>query len=431
MEWNKETFKQLRFLVAFAILLYLGIEHFDIVVSVVGTVLSLTFPFILGGCIAFILNVPMRAIENGILGRMRIHSRHFQKWKRPLSMLLALIFVVGIVFVVIFVVAPDLWKTFVKIGYEIPGFVKEIQAWAEETLKKYPDMVEWINGLQFDWMEIWKNLLTFIGNGAGDLLNSTVSFATGIVSGVTTVIIAFVFSVYLLFQKEALGRQGKMVIYAFFKEGHAKQIVRVFSLTHRTFASFLTGQCLEAVILGCMFFVTMSVLKMPYALLIGVLIAFTALIPIFGAFIGCAVGAFLILMESPMQALGFLILFQVLQQIEGNLIYPRVVGGSVKLPSIWVLVAVSVGGSLMGIVGMLIFIPIVSVVYALFSEHVKHQIQRKNIVVPAEGSFEKDGPIKTGRKKKTGERKRQNRKEKPGGSGETDKKAEKDGDEEV
>lgn len=384
MEWNRETFKQLRFLVAFAILLYLGIEHFDVVVSVVGTILSLIFPFILGGCIAFILNVPMRAIEKGIIEKIAPGSSRFQKFKRPISLLLALLFVIGIVFVVIFVVAPDLWNTFVKIGYEIPGFVKETQDWAEETLKKYPDLVKWINSLQFDWMEIWKNVLTFIGNGAGDLLNSTVSIATGIVSGVTTVIIAFVFSVYILFQKETLGRQGRMVVYAFFKEKQAKQIVRVFSLTHRTFASFLTGQCLEAVILGCMFFVTMTILKMPYALLIGVLIAFTALIPIFGAFIGCVVGAFLILIESPMQALGFLILFQILQQIEGNLIYPRVVGGSVKLPSIWVLVAVSVGGSLMGIVGMLIFIPIVSVMYALFSEYVKNQIQKKNVIVPTE-----------------------------------------------
>lgn len=415
MEWNKETFKQLRFLVAFAILLYLGIEHFDIVIAVVGTVLSLTFPFILGGCIAFILNVPMRAFENGVLGKLNIQSRHFQRWKRPISMLLALIFVVGIVFVVIFVVAPDLWKTIIKIGYEIPGFVKETQEWAEETLKKYPDLVMWLNGIQFDWMEIWKNLLTFIGNGAGDLLNSTVSIATGIVSGVTTVIIAFVFAIYILFQKETLERQGKMVIYAFFKENQAKQIVRVFSLTHRTFASFLTGQCLEAVILGCMFFITMSILKMPYALLIGVLIAFTALIPIFGAFIGCVVGAFLILIESPMQALGFLILFQILQQIEGNLIYPRVVGGSVKLPSIWVLVAVSVGGSLMGIVGMLIFIPIVSVVYALFSEHVKKEIEKKHVILPEkeEGELKQRSRFKKRKKKEVieleeGEKKEEN-----------------------
>ncbi len=390
MEWNKETFKQLRFLAAFAILLYLGIEHFDVVISAVGTVLSLMFPFILGGGIAFILNVPMRVIEKGIFGRVKPESRHLQRWKRPVSLLLTLVLVAGILLVVIFVVAPDLWNTFVKIGYEIPGFVLETQTWAEETLKKYPDVVEWINGLEFNWAEIWRNLLTFVRNGAGNLLNTTVSLATEIVSGVTTVIIAFVFSIYLLFQKETLERQGKMVVYAFFKEKQAKQIIRVCSLTHRTFASFLAGQCLEAVILGSMFFVIMSILRMPYALLIGVLIAFTALIPIFGAFIGCILGAFLILMESPMQAFVFVILFLILQQIEGNLIYPRVVGGSVKLPSIWVLVAVSVGGSLMGIVGMLVFIPAVSVFYALFSEHVRHEIQKKNISIPEEKEEEEN-----------------------------------------
>lgn len=187
------------------------------------------------------------------------------------------------------------------------------------------------------------------------------------------------FACYVLLQKEKLSVQAKKVLFAFVRRGRAEAALEVFSLTYSTFSSFLTGQCVEAIILGSMFVVTMGLFRLPYALLVGIVIAFTALIPIFGAFIGCAVGAFLIFMLDPVKALVFVILFLVLQQIEGNLIYPHVVGNSVGLPSIWVLAAVSIGGSLMGIVGMLIFIPIVSVVYALFREIVYLKLRQKKV----------------------------------------------------
>ena len=186
-----------------------------------------------------------------------------------------------------------------------------------------------------------------------------------------------------MLQKKKLGIQAKKVLFAFVRRGRAEAVVEVTSLTYSTFSSFLTGQCLEAVILGSMFVVAMTIFRLPYALLVGIFIAFTALIPIFGAFLGCAVGAFLIFMVDPMKALMFIVLFLVLQQIEGNLIYPHVVGNSVGLPSIWVLAAVSIGGSLMGVVGMLIFIPIVSVAYALFREIVYLKLKKQG-VDPAE-----------------------------------------------
>ena len=179
------------------------------------------------------------------------------------------------------------------------------------------------------------------------------------------------------FQKEKLHVQIRKVFFAFIPIQKAEAFLKICSLTYQTFANFLTGQCVEAVILGSMFVVTLSILKMPYALLIGTLIAFTALIPIFGAFIGCAVGCFLIFMVSPKQAILFIIVFLILQQIEGNLIYPHVVGGSVGLPSIWVLAAVTIGGNLMGIVGMLIFIPLVSVLYTIFREFVYLRLKEK------------------------------------------------------
>ena len=220
--------------------------------------------------------------------------------------------------------------------------------------------------------------VAFFQNGAGNVLNSTMSAIGSIVSGVATFVIAFVFACYVLLQKEKLSVQVRKVMYAFLPEKKVEWCLEVCSLAAKSFSSFLTGQCVEALILGMMFFIAMSIFSMPYALLVGVLIAFTALIPIFGAFIGCIVGAFLILMVAPVKALIFVIMFLVLQQIEGNLIYPKVVGSSVGLPSIWVLAAVTIGGSLMGVVGMLIFIPITSVVYTLFRASVYKKLKSKH-----------------------------------------------------
>ena len=222
-------------------------------------------------------------------------------------------------------------------------------------------------------------MFPFLKNGAGNVLGTTFSVAMTLINSVMNFVIGFVFACYILLQKEKLSVQIRKVLYAFLPGKAVRQILKVASLSYRTFSNFVTGQCVEAVILGSMFVVAMTVFRLPYALLVGVVIAFTALIPIFGAFIGCVIGAFLIFMVNPVQALGFVVLFLVLQQIEGNLIYPHVVGGSVGLPSIWVLAAVSIGGSLMGVVGMLIFIPIVSVVYALFREVVYLKLKQKKM----------------------------------------------------
>lgn len=226
-----------------------------------------------------------------------------------------------------------------------------------------------------------QSVIAFFKSGVGNVFDSTISVATSIVGAVTTFAIAFVFACYILLQKEKLHVQVKKILFAYLPEKRANNVLGICSLTYKTFSNFLTGQCVEACILGTMFFITMSIIRLPYALLVGVLIAFTALIPIFGAFIGCAVSAFLILMVDPWKALIFVIMFLVLQQLEGNLIYPKVVGNSVGLPSIWVLAAVSIGGSLMGVVGMLIFIPLLSVVYAIFRGDVYRRLEKKGIEV--------------------------------------------------
>ena len=250
---------------------------------------------------------------------------------------------------------------------------------SDQLFHNNDEIMNWVNSLEFDWNKIMNAVIDFFRNGAGSVLNSTLTAARSIVSGLTTFFISFVFAVYILLQKEKLSVQAKKVLFAFARKGRAEATLEVLALTYNTFSSFLTGQCVEAVILGSMFVVTMTILKLPYALLVGILIAFTALIPIFGAFIGCVVGAFLIFMVDPVKALIFIVMFLVLQQIEGNLIYPHVVGSSVGLPSIWVLAAVTIGGNLLGIVGMLIFIPLVSVVYALFREIVYLKLKQRKI----------------------------------------------------
>ena len=280
---------------------------------------------------------------------------------------------------VMFGLIPQLAGTFASLGKSIQDFIPQLQEWADHWFHNNKEIMNVVNNLEFDWNKVMEAAMEFLKNGAGSMLESTINTAKNIIGAVGTFFIAFVFAMYILLQKEKLGRQAKKVLFAFVRKGRAEAALEVLALTYKTFSSFLTGQCVEALILGSMFVIAMTLLRLPYALLTGIVIAFTALIPIFGAFIGCAVGAFLIFMVSPVQALIFIVLFLVLQQIEGNLIYPHVVGNSVGLPSIWVLAAVSIGGSLMGIVGMLIFIPLMSVFYALFREVVYIKLRQKKI----------------------------------------------------
>ncbi|WP_082812161.1 AI-2E family transporter [Clostridium sp. Marseille-P299] len=379
MELSKNNMKKLMGLILFTVAVYVCFDNVDVVLHTLRTIIGLISPFILGGCIAFIMNVPMRVIERNLF-----RNEKLKKIKRPVSILLTLIFIIGIIFIVTFVIFPELLRTIGVLVNSIPEFGQRVQTQLTELVKKYPELQKYVTEFQIDWNRIdWemlaKNILGFAQSFTSNMLSSTIGIVGSIVSGVANFIIGFVFAIYILTQKENLSRQAKKILYAYLPEKRAERTIYIFSLAENTFSNFLSGQCTEAIILGCMFFVAMTIFKFPYALLVGVLIAFTALIPIFGAFIGCFIGAFLILMISPIQALWFIVLFNVLQQIEGNLIYPHVVGGSVGLPSIWVLFAVTVGGNLMGIFGMLIFIPICSVIYALLRTAVNKRLNKREI----------------------------------------------------
>lgn len=384
MELNQENIRKIKEIILFTAVIIVCLWKYETVLDILFFLLNILTPFILGGAIAFVLNVPMNFVQRHLFKEERIRNRKVsQKLARPVSMVLVLIAVFGIVAIVMFILIPQLGETFANLGRSIQAFIPQLQEWAVRLFNDNKEIMDTVNNLEFDWNKIMDTGINFFKSGAGSVVDSTITAAKSIVSGLTTFFIAFVFAIYILLQKEKLGVQAKKVLFAFVRRGRAEATVEVLSLTYNTFSSFLTGQCVEAVILGSMFAVSMTILKLPYALLVGMLIAFTALIPIFGAFIGCGVGAFLIFMVDPMKALIFVVLFLVLQQIEGNLIYPHVVGNSVGLPSIWVLAAVSIGGSLMGVVGMLIFIPIVSVVYALFREIVYLKL-KKNQIDPKE-----------------------------------------------
>lgn len=379
MDLSKMSIKKIRELIVFTALLVVALWKFDVVLSVLKTIWDIIFPFVLGGAIAFLTNVPMSFLEKKIFENVKKKNKIVRKLKRPISLILTIVLVVGVIALVMFGVIPQLTRTMGTLVTSINDFIPQMQSWIGEFFHNNQEIMNLVDQIEFDPDQAIKWGISLLGNGAGNMMNTTMSAVGSIVSGVATFFIAFSFACYILFQKEKLHIQIRKVFFAFLPRQKADTFLKVCSLTYRTFANFLAGQCLEAVILGSMFVVTLSILRMPYALLIGILIAFTALIPIFGAFIGCAVGSFLIFMVNPQQAILFVIVFLVLQQIEGNLIYPHVVGESVGLPSIWVLAAVTIGGNLMGIVGMLVFIPLLSVLYTIFREFVYLRLKKQNI----------------------------------------------------
>ena len=375
MEWNKQTVKHLLLVVCGGVLFYSVLQHIHGVVTAVQWIVRLLWPFLLGGAIAFVLNVPMRAIERGLFP-LETRGKGF---RRPLAVLLTLLAVIGVLSLASGVIAPGIVDAVSSIAAQLPAAVDRLQDWVVDLEQYVPLLEEVVAGWDLEWSTISTKAISLLKSWGTALLSTGSGVIGGLVSGVSTFFIALVFSFYVLMQKEKLGRQARQILYALLPEVHADHTLAVVRLAGRTFSSFLSGQCLEACILGTLFAVSMTIFRLPYALLVGVLIALTALIPIVGAFIGCGVGALLISITDPVKALFFIVLFLVLQQLEGNLIYPHVVGSSVGLPSIWVLAAVTLGGKLMGVAGMLLFIPLCSVVYALIRGFVKERLALKGV----------------------------------------------------
>ncbi len=370
MGFDKVKIRQICFLVLYVAAVVLLLIYSNVLFQGLAIGLKILMPFLAGGAIAFILNIPMNSIENKIFKKWQ--GKSAKALKRPISLVLSIIFVLAIVTLVICAVVPQLRTTIVTLGNKIPPFVDNMLAWLMALTTDYPEITEALVQLEkdFDWSSITATVGGFLSNGVGNVLTSTIAVAGNIVAGIANGFISFVFAIYILIQKEKLQDQCCRILNAYTKGNVNARVRDVCSRLYVNFTNFICGQCLEAVILGLLFVIFMSIFQMDYAVMIGTLIAFTALIPIVGAFIGCGVGAFMLFIENPIQALWFLILFLILQQLEGNLIYPRVVGNSVGLPSIWVLASVTVGGSMFGVVGMLVFIPLMSTIYSLIRDDV-------------------------------------------------------------
>ena len=370
---NKSDIKKIIILLVIGLGVYLTISNFEFIINIFSKLFSAMFPFILGIALAFILNIPMMKIET-FLNNLQ-NNRNKKIPTRGISITLSLIIFLLFIIFVSFELVPELVSNIESLIKSIPGIINEIKIYLTDLLSEYPDM-------QKQMLSIFNNntsfndlLMTLLNN----VVNGSIGFISSFISSLVTIFTSIVFAIYMLAQKEYLIKGTKKIIKAYLPSKTYEKVLDIGRLSNQTFTKFVSGQCLEALILGCIFFVLLTIFRFPYALLISVITTITALIPIFGALIAIVIGAILIATINPLQALLFVGLFLIVQQIEGNLIYPRVVGKSVGLSPIWTLLAVTVGGSLFGIVGMLIGLPLASILYAIFKKDLSVRLKEKNI----------------------------------------------------
>ena len=377
MELNKKTLRRIFLGIVGCILLFWVLNAPERITKLIATITKILSPFVVGAVLAFVLNVPMRGIEKLLSGIKKPGLR------RALAMVLTVLAVLLVLTGAIYLLAPQIRETIRSLVEKLPEFFNNIRDTAVKYLEENPDVMEWLsNNTSFnsvDWSSLIQNAATWITGSLNNVVDLTITTVVNLGTGIFNAVLSIVFGLYCLGRKEILARQGRRLLYAFLPEQTGDEAVRILRMSNAVFSNFISGQCLEALILGAMFAISMAIFKMPYMPLISVIIAITALVPIVGAFAGCAVGAFFILVDNPVMALWFVVLFLVLQQIEGNLIYPRVVGSSIGLPGMWVLLAVAIGGSVSGVGGMLLMIPLMSVLYALLREITNKRLEKKGI----------------------------------------------------
>ena len=377
MTIDKKFLRNLSLGVAGCILLYWVLYETERVAALLGGIYHVLAPFIIGAALAFVLNVPMRPIEKALRFVKKPGAR------RALAITCTLVAVMLILTGVIWLLVPQIGATVESLISKLPDFFNRVRDWGVSFLETHPEIVELLTQYtdfeNFNWSEWIEKVVGLLTSGLTTLIDGAFVAVVSLGNGIFNAILSLVFGLYCLSRKEILARQGRRILYSFVPEKAADTTVRIFRMTNATFSNFISGQCLEALILGSMFAVAMSIFRMPFMPLVSVIIAVTALVPIVGAFVGCALGAFFILVQDPALAFWFVVMFLVLQQIEGNMIYPRVVGSSIGLPGMWVLLAVAVGGDLMGVGGMLVMIPVASVVYTLGREVTEQRLAIRGI----------------------------------------------------
>lgn len=377
MKLPKSRIKTVLIIVAFGVILNWGLNNLPFFANALQLVWSILFPFILGFCVAFLLNIPMKAIEKLVFrGRL-------PRVRRPLSLVITLLLLVAVLVFGIRIVLPELISTIARLFSSIPTYFNNLTTMLEPYYEYLPQLEEALQSLGADWQKLIPRAMELMQTGGRALLLGILGAATNLVNGAITFFIGLIFAIYLLLDKERFVAQFKSLFMAYLPQDKYDRMFTVMQLVNRTFSQFVAGQCTEAVAITLFFLVVLSIGQFSYALLISVLIGFLSLIPILGAFIGCVVGAFLILVvQGFWRFVAFIIVFLVVQQIDGNFVYPHIIGKSISLPPVWVLVAVTVGGGLMGVFGMLFFIPLTSVIYTLVSQNAHKRLEEKGVVSP-------------------------------------------------
>ncbi|HHW30660.1 MAG TPA: AI-2E family transporter [Clostridiaceae bacterium] len=382
MDLNRKNILKILFIIFISIIFYTIFRNISSIIAFFKTLLNILLPFIMGLFMAFFTNVPLRFFENKVFARL--NKKNLKIWhyiRRPVCLLLSIVLITSICILILLLIIPEIQQTVITILNELPNRIISLEASLNELLEKYDlphDSFDNIFNLEIDWNNISKSILTIITNRSSIVINKTIDLTSGIFRGTFRLILAFIFSTYLLSSKEKLLSQIKRICNVVFKEITAEKIFEIASLTNNIFSRFVIGQLTEAFILGFLCYLGMVIFRMPYALTISSLVLITAFIPVFGAIIGTGIGALMILLVNPVQAFWFVIFVIVLQQIEGNIIYPRVIGTTIGLPGIWVLFVVTVSGGLFGAAGMFISVPLSAVVYYLFREFINKKLKEKN-----------------------------------------------------
>lgn len=368
-----DKFKEYWGIVTYVVVLVYAIFNFSNLISGVKGIIGIISPFIVGIAIAFVLNLVMKIFEEKIFNFLSDKKyKKYLKFKRPLSVFFTFITVFLVILSLISFIIPQLIDSISKLTNAVPSYMKSFEIF----ISKYVTHTEILNTVWNNFLSAWKEVIQFTGQVLASSLTSVVNITVGFTSGLFNFILSIIFSIYMLLNKEDLQLGMKKVLYSFIRKSFADRVIRLGKISNEVFSSYIGGQFIEAIIIGVLCFIGMIILRMPYSLLISVLIAVTALIPIFGAFIGTIPSAFIILIIDPMKAIWFVIFIIVLQQVEGNLIYPKVVGGSIGLPPIWVMLAMIIGGNAFGFIGILLGIPIFSVVYKVFKEIVDKRLKK-------------------------------------------------------
>ncbi|PJI07270.1 AI-2E family transporter [Clostridium sp. CT7] len=382
MDLEKKIRDKTAVLIVMAFILYIVFNYGNNVTGILNYVYKLLFPFILGGCIAFILNIPVTFLSKQLSKcKEKGIGKLIRKCNRGISIVASCIFIVGIITLISYIIIPNIIETIKILPNAFNSSSKAFEKWLDSNTWLANNAMNLINNIGIDWNKIFNGIKSGVLKGASSVVLSTLGAATTFASATVEFILAFIFSIYILAQKEKLGTQFKKILYAFMKKEKVDSMIDILKLTSKTFSSFITGQFTVAAILGFLFFVVMSIFNLPYAMVISILIGCFSIIPVLGSVIGFALGMLFILMANPAKVIVFVIIYAVIKQLEDNFIYPKIVGDSVGLPSIWVLAAITLGDKVLGVIGMLIFVPLFSVVYVLLRKEVYMRLNKKHLEV--------------------------------------------------